>query len=576
MKRSQSQPEISKYRYLEVGRTMIGILNKNCPNDQTEVSGQYDYKKTFNNFMTNYKKTMKDIKTTLCDQNKSKIRAKRRLSNATVSVENPEGFDSLNESTEFEKRWNRSKHHLIKLSMIDKKSKSREKLIQIALKQKDVQMLLNMKSKVEDEEIESDRILEEDFDIDRYLKKVVKKFKNKARKNRNKQQQSIPKLRKSSSMPANVENREHVNNEENDKLFFFLKQKHSLQDLCNSFYIKFRDIRKKFKGHDISQNQGLMQLFEFIFTLPEVKQDNIQDINQDQKNGAEDIAIMKENVLKDRYLRVKCFLEILNDPQITQNQPKSGLFLNKISPWFPIFPQDIVKLIEGSRKHTKEEKKELVKLCRLYNNNKIDKISIIPESDTKKKTRIYLAHLIKELGKRHLYTKTKPSLRELKVICENIAKKSLERTLEKKKVKVMKKKLNKGRLNRRRNLIVRAPSQQMVDLATPISGGNIQQNKSRSRRTAIQGNLGLSAEFLEQSKAQHRLMMRNKDPDISSSSSGSDTPKPKVMKHAHPNLTTSKLKEAYRDGHVQEVNRIMMTDWNKNIHSCLDLHPSAL
>ena len=72
---------------------------------------------------------------------------------------------------------------------------------------------------------------------------------------------------------------------------------------------------------------------------------------------------------------------------------------SRISPLFPIFPEEILKKIGSlQQEEGAEERKEILRLWKHYASDKNDIDNIIPEWQSKEQAKIYLVALVKELS----------------------------------------------------------------------------------------------------------------------------------------------------------------------------------
>jgi len=134
-------------------------------------------------------------------------------------------------------------------------------------------------------------------------------------------------------------NQKEIDNE----IFRDLKLKHYLRDLWNSFYIKFRSILKSYREKKATQDEWVLELFNFIFTLTPENQPEIFNFkNSDSVNDKHQLSDFN-----DRYLRIKWFLELMQVPKnMRRGDKNSRKFMEtKISPLFPVFPQEIMKIV---------------------------------------------------------------------------------------------------------------------------------------------------------------------------------------------------------------------------------------
>ena len=129
-------------------------------------------------------------------------------------------------------------------------------------------------------------------------------------------------MRLSLTQPV-ISMKEMERNKLSDETRMQLKQKYYLQDLCRNYYIKFKGIFKAVQHEKITQEEGKHQLFQYIFTLPE------------------------NNSFDDKYLKVKCFFELLKRPKTVAENSKSTSQskFSRINPWSPVFPTEIMKMV---------------------------------------------------------------------------------------------------------------------------------------------------------------------------------------------------------------------------------------
>ena len=123
----------------------------------------------------------------------------------------------------------------------------------------------------------------------------------------------IPKMGRKLTTENKIADKSEENGPEED-ILNDIRQMHFLRDLWNTFWIKFRSIRKLYKEKEISQSQGLQQLFDFIFTLTTNFGPSHNSPTQKNKNNL--LHLPNEvGYFDDKYLRVKWFLELLQIPK---------------------------------------------------------------------------------------------------------------------------------------------------------------------------------------------------------------------------------------------------------------------
>jgi len=108
-----------------------------------------------------------------------------------------------------------------------------------------------------------------------------------------------------------------------DKLIYW-------RNIWKYFFLWFKRILFDIKRNQITNEQVKLLLFDYVFKL--------------------------ENLGGDlKYLKVKWFLEILRISH--EKEDFSHVHrVAKITPWFPIFPQELLRMIGSSTTHSKTEK----------------------------------------------------------------------------------------------------------------------------------------------------------------------------------------------------------------------------